>query len=412
MNGDLSKSNKVKLIILTEDEDLTLIQTLIESSEIPINELEIYSYKGCSDIKTANILADFILKNNPSVKIVIHRDRDYHDEKEIESIINKYRNITYFFLTEGTDIETSFINSRHINFLYPEISIENAENLIHFSIEDSFIKSREKYLNTLSNKSLEKREGHKAAENLAIVEKNLKENPNRYIHGKTVLSNLKTKIQKEIQQNPNLYRPSPFISPPIFNLIKNEVWDNKRLNNNNQIEPIEEGILDIVISAEKDFKNATTIINSINRSIETVGANFRLGTKKINALNSNKITLNPSKTKLIVDGIASDLFVFTNSIKKDSSLLNDNLSYIILYYSKLIIIAKRNGEHQVYLNDLQILRDSMIEANSGLSQMLEGLKTVRALTTNFIKAQKDSINALEYLINTLSSFITLIDHID
>lgn len=419
MKEDLLKSNKLKLIVLTEDEDITPITTLIESSAIPMNEIQIYSYKGCSDIKTASILSDFIIKNSPSVKIAIHRDKDYFDEKEIDSVINKYRNVSYFFITEGTDIETTFINSKHVNFLYPEISIEKAEELIHSSIEGSFIKSREKYLNTLSNKSLEKREGHKAAENLAIVEKNLKENPRRYSHGKTVLNKLKINLQKEIQKNPNLYKPSPFISPQIFILAKNEIWpdgildsEENKIIKNNLFEEQEEGILDIVASAEKDFNNVVDCVNSINKNIADIGVKFRIGARKITELTLKKGNPKPSKTKIIIDNIALDLSVFTDNLKKDTVVLNNKFSYIILYYSKLILMTKHKGEHHIYLNELEYLRESINLAIDGLTGMLSALKTVEALTTNFIKAKRDSINALEYLINTFYSFIILIDHID
>ena len=64
--GDLLKNNKLKLIVLTEDENQTPIKTLIQASKIPLDEIEVWSYKGCSDVKTANVLSAFILKSAPA----------------------------------------------------------------------------------------------------------------------------------------------------------------------------------------------------------------------------------------------------------------------------------------------------------------------------------------------------------
>lgn len=223
--GDLLKNDKLKLIVLTEDDHQLPIKTVIQSSEIPIEEIEIWSYKGCSDVKTANVLSAFILKNAPNIKIAIHRDRDYYEEDEVTQIIEGYNeNIEYHFFTEGTDIESSLLNASHINFLYPEISIERANELIEESRTETFLKSRKKYVNTLTDKSLKSKNGHKAGENVELAERNLNDNPHRYSHGKTVLGSLKNKIQQELGNNPNIFQPSSFISSPIFDKIKEDLW--------------------------------------------------------------------------------------------------------------------------------------------------------------------------------------------
>lgn len=223
--GDLFKNDKLKLIVLTEDEDQIPIKTIIQASEIPIEEIEVWSYKGCSDIKTANVLAAFILKSAPNIKIVIHRDRDYFEDDEIQQIIEGYNDkITYHFVTDRTDIEAQLLNKEHINFVHPEITIEKADELIKASMVDTFVKSRRKYVNTLTDKSLKNKNGHKAADNVELAEKNIKENPNRYVHGKTVLGDLKSKLQQEMGKNANLFKPSEFIASPIFDKIKLDLW--------------------------------------------------------------------------------------------------------------------------------------------------------------------------------------------
>lgn len=186
--GDLLKNNGLKLIVLTEDENQVPIKTIIQSSSIPLEEIDVWSYKGCSDVKTANVLSAFILKSAPNIKIAVHRDRDYFENEEVEKLIQGYSdNIDYHFVTDRTDIEAQLLNAHHINFVHPEISVDRAEEIINSSIADTFLKSRRKYVNTLTDKSLKNKDGHKAADNVELAEKNISENPLRYAHGKTVL---------------------------------------------------------------------------------------------------------------------------------------------------------------------------------------------------------------------------------
>ncbi|WP_316749367.1 AAA family ATPase [Pedobacter gandavensis] len=223
--GDLLKNDKLKLIVLTEDENQTPIKTLIQASNLPLDEIEVWSYKGCSDVKTANVLSAFILKSAPNIKIAIHRDRDYFEDDEIQKIIEGYNdNITYHFVTDRTDIEAHLLEPNHINYLHPEITIERAEELINTSITDTFEKTRKKYVNTLTDKSLKSKNGHKAGENVELAEKNIKENPKRYVHGKTVLGDLKGKLQKELGKNADLFKPSQHIATPMFDKIKEDLW--------------------------------------------------------------------------------------------------------------------------------------------------------------------------------------------
>jgi len=223
--GDLFKNDQLKLIVLTEDEETTPIKKLIESSDIPLEEIDIWSYKGCSDVQTANVLTAFILKNAPNVKIAVHRDRDYFEENEIEAILAGYNaDISYQFVTTGTDTESHFINAQHLHFAEPEISVERAQEFVNEALTEAREASRLKYLNTLSDKSLRNREGHRAGANLQIVERNLAQDLMRYIYGKKAFGILKSKIQRELQRNPKILVSSPHLSCPAFVEIKEHLW--------------------------------------------------------------------------------------------------------------------------------------------------------------------------------------------
>ena len=51
-----------------------------------MDEVDIWSYNGCTNIKTAQILAAFIMRHAPATKILIHRDRDYFTDEEIQHV--------------------------------------------------------------------------------------------------------------------------------------------------------------------------------------------------------------------------------------------------------------------------------------------------------------------------------------
>jgi len=49
-------------------------------------------------------------------------------------------------------------------------------------------------------------------------------NPKRYCHGKSVLTNLKGKIQKEISNNPNLFKPTKFLKDTYLEREAKNIW--------------------------------------------------------------------------------------------------------------------------------------------------------------------------------------------
>ncbi|AZB33382.1 AAA family ATPase [Chryseobacterium bernardetii] len=183
--GDFLRNENIKLVVLSEDSDITQLSQIIISSGFHENEFEIWSYEGCSDIKTANVLAAFIRKNSPNIKIALHRDRDYNTTEEIEEIFeNLKEDIEYPFVTEGYDIESHYLNPNVIADFCPEIGLEDAEMIINQALEETRQDSFSKLLNTLTDKSLKNREGHNAARNAIIANEYLNENPLKFSYSK------------------------------------------------------------------------------------------------------------------------------------------------------------------------------------------------------------------------------------
>lgn len=224
---DLRNGVHTKLIVLTEDADQEPIKAILASSGIQLSETEVWSYEGCSDVKTANILAEYIHKHHPAIHVLVHRDRDYNTDDEIEQIKTKYReDIQHTFITKGTDLESYFLNAGHIHRLYPDDwSKEEAATLVNDAIAEVKDKSIDIYTNILCDNSLKAKEGHKGAQNARKAEADYKTDPSRFTHGKSALKALKRLMQNKLRRNPSLYQTSEWIASPELSELAKEIWE-------------------------------------------------------------------------------------------------------------------------------------------------------------------------------------------
>lgn len=130
-------------VFLTEDANMELIDKLAASSGYPDDEYVVYSYKTSTNMQSALLLSEFIGEIAPNTKIIIHRDQDFMtgDEKQwISRLIEDCGAIP--FITEGSDIESYYIDPEHLASLLEEesnqiiawqdeLAQENHNELIH-----------------------------------------------------------------------------------------------------------------------------------------------------------------------------------------------------------------------------------------------------------------------------------------
>lgn len=203
--GDMLKNGLVKYVFLTEDStDENMINAILKSAGANIQEVDVWSYAGCSKVDAAIALANFIKDNAPLTKVIIHRDRDYMFDPEVEDYKERVLNsVDYCFVTKNVDIEAYFLDAEFLHEKYGDkLSVEEAQELIdkvtevtkEYSIE-TFINSRIDIANRNRNKEPEKRvnTGKVARECREIYESN----PVRYRHGKKTLKALKSVLQQE-----------------------------------------------------------------------------------------------------------------------------------------------------------------------------------------------------------------------
>src|SRR5690606_37937647 len=77
----------------------------------------VMSFKGCTEIRSVALLATFCATHHPSVKILVHRDRDFLSNQEavdfVERPLSTLSNVSVF-VTDGCDLESNFLEPTHI----------------------------------------------------------------------------------------------------------------------------------------------------------------------------------------------------------------------------------------------------------------------------------------------------------
>lgn len=202
--------DSVRFVILTEDENHEHVIRYFKAQGCDLNVTEFYSYLGANHISGALILGNYLKEKRPDIKIIIHRDRDYHDDKVIDSIRNKVeKNGFFLFVTKGVDLEAEYICPKHINALYQEISIEKAEMLIQNATD----KAKDVSIDRLIDQDLKTNKPKQSAyaKQIRLLTAKYNNDVERYRYGKKVIGELKSEIQKTLRINPDMFSETEFI---------------------------------------------------------------------------------------------------------------------------------------------------------------------------------------------------------
>lgn len=156
--GERLLAGAYRFLLWTEDRDTSFLEKLIEANNIPLGDVLIFSYQASSKIDAAKLMAAFVERVRPGVRTIIHRDRDFMSDAEVQRLIAKYQfgdgNVR-LFITEQSDIEAMFCSAAHIagiaNKSEAEIQqITNeilAQNMVEFVL--AFREKREEIRKTL-----------------------------------------------------------------------------------------------------------------------------------------------------------------------------------------------------------------------------------------------------------------------
>lgn len=138
------------IILMTEDKLIKPIATLAKANGAPEN-LAVLSYNGCGNLPAARLLANMITDMRPDARIILHRDRDFRTEQEMQFELStaeaeRQRNgvarIKEVF-TPLNDVEHSFAQPSHLKAVFQELD----PNLIDAAITDLVALKRDELVN-------------------------------------------------------------------------------------------------------------------------------------------------------------------------------------------------------------------------------------------------------------------------
>ncbi|MFA6188787.1 MAG: AAA family ATPase [Sulfuricurvum sp.] len=115
------REGQIKYAVLTEDSKTDMLKKLLQYSGYNLSEILIYSYKTSSNINSAKALTEFIQEIATNTTVIVHMDNDFYIEDEANKLIRQIEEVGGKpFLTEGSDIESYFINPLHLSALLDE----------------------------------------------------------------------------------------------------------------------------------------------------------------------------------------------------------------------------------------------------------------------------------------------------
>jgi predicted ATPase len=116
--GERFLAGNYKYLVWSEDLDTELLSVLLAANEIQSDETFVFSYQASSKVDAAKLMAAFAERIRPGVITVIHRDRDFMSDSEVERLrakfnLNQIPNMR-LLITQGSDIESYFTRPSHI----------------------------------------------------------------------------------------------------------------------------------------------------------------------------------------------------------------------------------------------------------------------------------------------------------
>jgi hypothetical protein len=200
---EMLSESQARCIVLTEDSLKKNLEVLLQASGLPMDETLVLAYYGCTSPHNLRPLLELIRASNPNAKIIVHQDRDYLLDSEVSQWEAQIRQMRADpFMTIGTDIESHFLNERHLASLNgitdPEMSA-----LLDLATDSTRQTSIEKYVNGRTD--IEKKNGTFGRLNLGSLAATAGEivdaDKPRYRHSKTVLRSLRQLFHDRYTRN-------------------------------------------------------------------------------------------------------------------------------------------------------------------------------------------------------------------
>lgn len=140
--GERFLAGEYRYLIWSEDRDTTPLSTLLEANGVAAEEMLVFSYQASSKVDAAKLMAAFAERVRPGVITVVHRDRDFMSDDEVDRLRAKFAleqtpNMR-LLVTRGSDIESYFIRPAHISAVTGKTLVE-AQGLIEDVLHENMV---------------------------------------------------------------------------------------------------------------------------------------------------------------------------------------------------------------------------------------------------------------------------------
>lgn len=218
-----SFTNNYKCIFLTEDQKQGLVQKLIFNNGFVQPETDVRSYKGCTNIGSAEVLYNY-LKDKFGInmpKVVVHLDKDYRTNAEILNESEKFKKIGIsLFITKGTDIESYYAKKDHILATH-DLQADKVDEILRTAKNEK----KDKAMTLIRLKEFGDKHKDKDSHLVQYLEDFYTKNEEILFHGKEVLKKVKNLIQVEIKANPKIENVSEFLKDDKLEEISATIWN-------------------------------------------------------------------------------------------------------------------------------------------------------------------------------------------
>ena len=236
-----SLEESTKVFVLTEDskeeskiEKHKFLKNILESNGFNLEETEFFTYNGSGNFNAAIQTGKILRKMFSGVKILIHRDRDYHQEdaiKEWQDQIGKAGNGFTLFVTDGVDIGSQYLRIDHLKNAFSDTSAEDLESLLGKATEQTEDLSIEKFTNFLFE-AIHKEKTNNETKKILLVRDGLQQKAKceyskdreRYRYSKRVLKLLLGFLQEKRGENPMICVVSDALKVEKLSELRNEIW--------------------------------------------------------------------------------------------------------------------------------------------------------------------------------------------
>jgi ABC-type multidrug transport system ATPase subunit len=213
-----------RVVVLTEDEIPNPLSVVLQSSGFDLGKTSILPSYGLAAMRQLRPLINLIKKTNSRAKVIVHRDRDFLTDEEVEQWKVEVRKLgAEPYVTTGRDVEAAFLSVAHLRQLNPELNAKDFEGLITKVGEGLYLVTQADYVNGRIDILRKKGQQVNAGAISAEATKALAENSRKY-YGKTVLRAIRNEFQNEHSKNLIVYERSESLKDDSLMAIAQKVF--------------------------------------------------------------------------------------------------------------------------------------------------------------------------------------------